>query len=303
MDEALLQRLDAVPLLATPDRVVSELTGGLTNRNLRVDLPGTSAVARLSDPTGALLAIDRTAEDHNSRAAASTGIAPDVLDFRPDDGVLVVRFVPGRTLTEADVRDPAMLPRIAAAVRTLHSAPPFLGTFDMAVRQREYLSTCVRLGLPLPAGYTDHLDTCAEVVRVLALDPPPAVPCHNDLLAANFIDDGGRLWIIDYEYAGTGDPSFEIGNIAGESLLDDDAADALAIAYFGTADPRMPARCRLQTLLARYGWTLWGVIRQHAMTPAVDLTEWTMDKYERAVRTFTATALPSLLRAAAGAGP
>jgi thiamine kinase-like enzyme len=123
------------------------------------------------------------------------------------------------------------------------------------------------------------------------------MPCNNDLLAANVLDDGERLWLIDYEYAGNNDPCFELGNIWSESALANDQLDALVSAYYGRPRRSKVARARLLGLMSKYGWTLWASI-QDAVSPlaeSFDFWTWGMEKYERAVAEFDGRDLPRLL--------
>lgn len=300
VDEALLRRLDASAVLSDPGRVVRPLPGGLTNRNLDVTTSTGRYVARLSGPGSALLGIDRVAEHHNSVAAAATGVAPAVADFRPEAELLVVDFVEARTMTADDLHDLSLLERVSTAVRQLHGAEPFLGLFDMQQVQRRYLRTCLDHGFPLPDGYLDLAAAADRAFAALAVDPPAAVPCHNDLLAENILDAGDRSRLIDYEYSGMGDPCFDLGNLAAESELTADEADHLATTYLGHEDPRWLARCRLQGVLSQYGWVLWGVLQHHGGGLGHDLWSWTVTKHERATRGLTSPALSTLLPLVAG---
>jgi thiamine kinase-like enzyme len=122
----------------------------------------------------------------------------------------------------------------------------------------------------------------------LAVDDPGTVPCNNDLLAANFVDDGTKIWLIDYEYAGNNDACFELGNTVQECHLDLDRTEALVAGYFGEVTRARLARVRLQAVVAQYGWTLWGCI-QHAASPLeFDFWEWAMERYDGAVAAMRA---------------
>ncbi len=292
------QRLDGVPVLADPGRSVEPLPGGLTNDNYLVTVAGRRLVARLFRPSSAVLQIDRAAEHQNATAAASTGIAPQVIAFVPSAGVLVTQWIPGVTLTAPELRQESMIRRVADACRQLHSGPRFAADFDMFGVQRAYLQIAQSAGFRLPDRYADFMPVVAQIRTVLQMDPPSAVPCHNDLLAANIIDDGDRLWLIDFEYSGNNDPCFELGNIWSESNLADDHLELLVSSYFGVPDPALIARARLQALMSQYGWTLWGVIQQGSSDLDFDFWSWSMEKYERAVSTFTSPQVTALLHAA-----
>jgi thiamine kinase-like enzyme len=283
-----------VPCLAGTPRQVTELPGGLTNRNYKVTTPDGAFVARVWSE-GSFLAINRDHEYHNSVAAAAAGVGAPVHAYRPEQGLLVLGYIGGRTLRAEDVRAPANIPRIADACRRLHTGPRFAGDFDMFVIQRQYRSAARQHGFAIPAGYDELSPALRAAQAALAARPAPAVPCNNDLLAANFIDDGSKLWLIDYEYSGNNDPCFELGNIAGESGLSRDALAGLVTCYFGRPLRHKIARARLLDLVARYGWTLWGAI-QHATSPLdFDFWAWAMERYEAAAAGFTSSEFTTLL--------
>jgi thiamine kinase-like enzyme len=287
---------DRTASLAAGPRTVSELPGGLTNRNYKVTTPAGAFVARLSSGGSELLAIDRDCEHRNSVTAAAAGAGPPVIEYRPQDSLLIIGYLEGRTLAAADVSAEANLPRIAAACHRLHQGGRFGNDFDMFDIQRRYLSAATSRGFKIPAGYDDLRPQCEAAEQALAAKPAQTVPCHNDLLAANFIDDGDRIWLIDYELSGNNDPCFELGNIAAESHLDGDALAALVTAYYQRPSRSKTARAwLLGGLVGMYGWTLWGAI-QHAASPIeFDFWGWTMERYERAAAGLTARTFTTLL--------
>jgi thiamine kinase-like enzyme len=287
---------DRTSSLAARPRQVRELRGGLTNRNYRVTTPDGTFVARVSDQGGDLLAIDRDVEYRNSVAAAAAGAGAPVIEYRPEDRLLVVGYIEGRTLGNDDVADPATIARIAAACRRLHEGPRFGNDFDMFDIQRRYLSVVRSRGFRIPDGYDDLLPAFEAARTALAASHRGGtVPCNNDLLAANFIDDGDRIWLIDYEYSGNNDPCFELGNIWGECRLSVEVLEELVAAYYGTPRKGQTARARLLGLAGKYGWTLWGAI-QHAASPLdFDFWAWAMERFEGAAAGFTAGDFTTLL--------
>jgi thiamine kinase-like enzyme len=252
-------------------------------------------VARLWSDCGELLGIDREHEYRNSQLAAAAGVGAPVIEFRPQDRVLVIGYIEGRTLRDADVAEPAMLERIAGACRALHAGGRFAGDFDMFALQPRYYATAQQAGIRIPAGYAALLPAFEAAKAALAVRDEGTVPCNNDLLAANFIDDGRRLWLIDYEYSGNNDPCFELGNIAAETGLDADALAALVTAYYGRPRPSRIARAELFGHVARYGWTLWGAIQDATSALDFDFWSWAMAKYDVAAAAFTSPAFARLL--------
>jgi thiamine kinase-like enzyme len=292
--------LARVPSLARQPRLVTELPGGLTNRNFKVTTPDGVFVARLFADDGELLAIDRDHEFRNSVIAAAAGVGAPVIEYRPADRVLVLGYLDGKTLTNADVAEPATLDRIATACRVLHAGGRFVADFDMFDVQARYYATAMRRQIGLPPGY-DALRPAFAAARVaLAVKDEGTVPCNNDLLAANFIDNGERIWLIDYEYSGNNDPCFELGNIAGECGLDADAVSHLVTQYYGRPRRSRIARASLFSLVSRYGWTLWGVLQQASSQLDFDFRSWAMERFESAASGFTSVAFDDLLTRVAG---
>jgi thiamine kinase-like enzyme len=278
---------------------VTLLDGGLTNTNARVRTPERDVVVRVSRMDSTLLAIDRRVEYLNSLAAARSGASPAVVDRVPEKGILVVEYIDGRTLTDADLDDEATLQRVATSCRTLHAGPRFVNDFDMFKVQRRYLDTVVAQGFRLPPRYLEFLPQVRRIEAALSAYPIATVPCNNDLLAANFVDDGRRIWIIDFEYSGNNDPCFELGNIWSEATLPLEHLESLVTAYFGGPRPELAARARLLGLMSKYGWTLWASIQDATSDIDFDFWRWGMQKYDRAVAEFDGPGFERLLDAAA----
>ena len=295
LTDDLAARLDRVPGLAGVPRTISELPGGLTNRNYKVTTPDGVYVARLWSGGGDFLAINRDYEHHNSVAAAQAGVGARVVAYRPEDNLLVLEFIEGRTFSDADVQNPANIPRIAQACRRLHSGPRFLGDFDMFVIPGRYAAVTAELGFRVPAGYDALMPQVESARRALAVRAGPTVPCNNDLLAANFIDDGVRLWLIDYEYSGNNDACFELGNIWGESGLSGEALAGLVTGYYGRPLRNKIARAQLLGIIGKYGWTLWGAIQAATSPIEFDFWSWAMARYEGAAAGLTSRDFGRLL--------
>jgi thiamine kinase-like enzyme len=150
-------------------------------------------------------------------------------------------------------------------------------------------------GFRLPRRYLELESSVDEIRRAFAVQPERTLPCHNDLLAANFIDDGDHLWLIDYEYSGNNETSFELGNIWSEADLTLEQLDELITAYDGGLARHRVARARLWGLMAKYGWTLWASIQSATSEFDFDFWSWGLEKYERAVAEFDGPDLRRLL--------
>lgn len=291
MDEV----LDKIPLLRDPSRQVADLPGGLTNRNYKVSTTHGAYVVRVSSSDADLLSIDRHNEHHNAVAAAAAGVGAPVVAFLPEEGVLVVEFINGHTLVDEDLGRPGSIDRLAHSCRRLHAGPRFVNAFDMFDIYQGYLRLVQGRGFRLPGDYLEFLPQVEQVRRALMVRAEGTVPCNNDLLAANFIDDGQQIWLIDYEYSGNNDACFELGNIWSECHLDPDQLDSLVQAYYGRPIRNKLARCRLQGLMSQYGWTLWASIQQAVSPLDFDFWSWGLEKYDRAVQTFGSAEFAVLL--------
>jgi thiamine kinase-like enzyme len=299
-EEDLAALLDRIPAVAGRPRTVAELPGGLTNQNLRVTSQGGDHVVRRFRGDPELLGIDRDAEHHNTVAAAEAGVGPAVVDYRPDLGVMLTEYVDGVTYDNDAFARPGVVERVGRALRQLHEGPRFTGEFDMFARQAHYLQVVHEQGYRLFDAYEQHDEAFRRVGSALDVHAGPTVPCNNDLLAGNVIDDGERLWLIDYEYSGNNDACFELGNTSTECDLDADHVEALVAAYFDSVTRVSLARVRLQALVSAYGWSLWGAIQSAASEIDFDYHAWGLERFEKAARGFTDDAFGRLLQEAAG---
>jgi thiamine kinase-like enzyme len=279
---------------------VAPLSGGLTNENYLVEAEGKRYVVRLPGRSTELLAIDRANEVFNTKAAAEAGVGPKVLEHLPDLEVMVLEFIAGPTMSASTLGSEHMARRMASSFRRLHAGPRFLEDFNMFRLIDYYLGIVVEQGVTIPATYRDWLPTVAEIERAVAVGALTSVPCHNDLLCENFIDDGDMLRIVDYELSGNNDPCFDLGNTAQEALFDEDLRAALCEAYFGRNDPQQLARMNLFALMSDIGWTLWGAIQARISAIDYDFTDYYTTRWNRALEVLDSKDFPKLLRAAAG---
>jgi thiamine kinase-like enzyme len=236
------------------------LDGGITNRNLRVQFGEHDAVVRLPGKETELLGIDREAERVATAAAASVGVGPEVLAFLAGDGCLVTRFIAGRGLEPADVRE--VLGEVADALRAVHGGPALPSAFDAWDVVDTYRATAQARGGRIPDVFAGLRET-AERVRAALTDPEHApVPCHNDLLPANFIHDGERVRILDWEYAGMGDRYFDLGNLSVNNGFDEVEDERLLEVYWREpCTPRRFAALRLMRIMSDFREGMWGVVQ------------------------------------------
>ena len=274
---------------------VSPIAAGLTNQNFRVEVDGTPYFVRLPGASTDLLAVDRANELHNTRAAAEAGVGPKVVAHDAATGAFALGWIDGRTMSNEAFAERGTPARIAEALRRLHAGPRFRDDFNMFRLTEYYLSVVDARSIRIPDGYRDELPKVAFIEAALAAHPLPTVPCHNDLLAENYLDDGRRLWIVDYEYSGNNDPTFELGNTAQELGFDAARQEELCAAYFGDVTPALLARMRLEMIMSDVGWTLWAAIQAAISSIDYDFWGWAEERWGRASTAFSRDDFDDLL--------
>ena len=292
-----------VSLWRGKDVKVTSLSGGLTNENYLVETGGERYVMRIPGASTELLSIDRVNEVHNARAAASTGIGPAVLEHVPQADVMVLEFISGPTMSAKTLQTASMVRRMAESFKRLHAAPRFLKDFDMFRLIEDYLRIVDQHKVPIPTDYRAWLPRLGDIERAVRVGSLPSVPCHNDLLCENFIDDGQWLRVVDYELSGNNDACFDLGNTAQEASLDDELRAVLCEAYFGRLDSRQLARMNLFALMSDVGWTLWGAIQARISTLDFDFTDYYTTRWNRARAVLESDRLEGWLTEAQRDGP
>jgi thiamine kinase-like enzyme len=261
---------------------VEPLTGGITNENFKVTVGGDAFVLRIGGRDTHLLGIDRHAEHEASRMAAGVGVGPEVVAWIDPEGWLVTRYIEGRALAIDDLRSPEMVGRVAQALLRVHSGSPIPGRFDAHRIVEEYCRIAVERGVEVPSEYSWALAISRRIEA--ARRPGAPVPCHNDLLIANFIDDG-EIRIVDWEYAGMGDRFFDLGNLTVNQELGPAEAEALLHAYFGEVRRSDLANLRLMCFMSDFREAMWGVVQQGISDLDFDFRAYAEEHFARLRRT------------------
>jgi len=232
------------------------LGGGITNHNLKVTRRDGVFVLRVAGRNTEALGIDRRVELEATRAAASVGVGPEVFRFIEPEGWLVTGFIGGPTPSQELLREPA---QVASALRAVHEGSPIPGRFRALEVVESYRDAALARGATLPGAFASAHDTARRIARLRARQEPR--PCHNDLLTANFIDGGDRLRIVDWEYAGMGDPYFDLANFAINHELDADGRALLLAAYLGEASDEGMAALELMRFMSDFREAMWAVVQ------------------------------------------
>jgi thiamine kinase-like enzyme len=300
--DELVRAMQRVPELAGRDLTLRALSGGITNRNFLVEAAGTAErwVIRLAGNDTHLLGISREVEHAATVAAAGVGVGPEVTAFIRPEGYLVTRFIVGRPVSEEAVHRPDTLARVAESIRRIHDGPPIPGLFVPFRIVQAYRALAASRGVTIPPEY-ELADAAARRIELALLSSPIALrPCHNDLLNANFIDDGTRIRIVDWEYAGMGDPFFDLGNFSTNHSLSTDEDRQLLAAYEGDVRPDRLARLTLMRTISDFREAMWGVLQQGISTLDVDFVAYAAEHFDRLLAGATTPAFERSLREAAG---
>jgi thiamine kinase-like enzyme len=239
---------------------VEPLTGGITNLNFRVEVDGGTFVARISSLEARQLGVKRRREHAATVSAWLAGVAPEVVYWSEKRGILVTRFVPGETLEVEQEIGPERVRRIVASMRLYHAGRPYVGPTSPFVTVRAWTAAARRRGAALPVDIEALLAALRPIRRALVARPVLAVPCHNDLWGPNLVDDGERVTVLDWEYAGMGDPFYDLASLAIHHSDGEDWDRQLLASYAGAATDAGLARIALYRVAAELRESLWYIV-------------------------------------------
>ncbi len=262
-----------------PDLRVTPLGGGITNHNFRVDSRGRSYVLRLAGEGTDLLGIDREMEYAATLSAAAIGVAPEVVHYLRPEGYLVTRFIEGRPIDEHEIGRPETIGRVVEALHKVHGMSPIPGSFSAFDVVRSYGATARRFGAAFPPRF-ERLQAALDEVEA-HVPRGEARPCHNDLLNANFLDDGS-IRILDWEYAGMGDVYFDLANFSRNHNFDREQDAWLLGAYAGGATGGRIARLQLMRVASDMREAMWGLLQSAVSTLEFDFHGYADKHFHRA---------------------
>jgi len=260
--QSILQR---VPGFASQDNLtITELTGGITNKNYKITTSeGESFVLRLGGNETIFLGIDRHVEYECSRLAAQIGVAPEPIAFLAPEGYILARFISGKPMSAAEIGNQENITRVVASMKLYHSINKFPGLFSPFRIAEEYVKTAFELKVKLPENIDWILNKASEIEKAMYANETLTLrPCHNDLLNGNFIDDGTRIRILDWEYAGMGDIFFDLGNFAIQHDFNDEQDEILLQAYFGNPTDSQRAHQKLMKIMSDLREAMWAQVQR-----------------------------------------
>ncbi|MFN8021603.1 MAG: phosphotransferase [Acidimicrobiales bacterium] len=257
-----------VPEWAGRDPQIRPLHGGITNRNYVVDVDGVDWVVRVPGERTELLGIDRANEREAAERAAELGIGPPVLGELPGVRTLITQLVPGKHLEATAFTE--RLADVVPLLRTFHQSGPLRGAFPIHRVVEWHARDAATHGVMPPGAYERLHQASRRIEKAFATSPMPLVPCHNDLLPGNVLFDDGRVWLLDFEYAGMNDVFFDLGNLSINAGLTEAADHELIRLYFGTDSPAHRARLQLMKVMSEFREGMWAVVQQAISTLDTD---------------------------------
>jgi thiamine kinase-like enzyme len=293
--------LQRVPEIGRRRVALTALSGGITNRNYLVTpADGDDRyVIRLGGNDTHLLGISREVEHAATVAAAGVGVGPEVIAFIRPEGYLVTRFIVGAPVSEEQVHERQTIERVVDSLRRIHGGPAIPGLFVPFRIVEAYLALATSRGVAVPTAWDAAHEASRRIERALLSAPADLRPCHNDLLNANFLDDGERIRIVDWEYAGMGDPFFDLGNFSVNHDLTLDEDEVLLGAYDGIVEASLLARLELMRIISDFREAMWGVLQQAISTLDVDFVAYANEHFDRLLRNASATTFERYLLEAA----
>jgi thiamine kinase-like enzyme len=275
------------PKLGEAEGEARPLEGGITNRNYLVVMGGRSYVIRVPGKDTDLLGIDRQAEREANEHAALAGVAPAVVAMLTEPPCIVTVFIDGRGMEAEELRGPETLVEVARSLRAIHESGVTLPIeFDSFRVVERYAETAAGRGVDIPGAYERAHEHARRIEAALSGPEHDPVPCHNDLLAANFLHDGDQIWIFDWEYAGMGDRYFDLGNFSVNNALDEAGQGDLLEAYFGEPpDARRRATLNLMRFMSDFREAMWGVVQSGVSDLDFDFNGYAAKHFDRMLAT------------------
>jgi thiamine kinase-like enzyme len=239
----------------------SPLGGGITNRNFRVDVGGESYVLRVAGANTELLGIDRENEYFANQKAGELGIAPQVYYFIRPEGYLVTRFIQAQPLPPVELKQPDNLRKVAAMLNEIHAMPPIPGEFIVFRVVEDYAEVARRYHVDFPDNFDWLLERMYHAEKAFKIGALPLMPCHNDLLNENFLQMDGKIYLLDWEYAGMGDIFFDLANLSVHHNFSDIEDRLLLDSYFGEVIEKSWARLKIMKILSDFRESMWGLVQ------------------------------------------
>ncbi|MCP4211122.1 MAG: phosphotransferase [Halieaceae bacterium] len=275
---------------------VEPLSGGMTNSNYKIVVNGSFFFVSIPGGNSRLLGVDWYNKFNNARICGEAGLSPKVVQGFPLQKVIILEFLPLALCSVESLQRLSVQHRLIQTLKVLHGGASFLKEFDMFCLIQFYLETIKNLDLVPAVDLSEYRARILETGEALAPYRQALVPCHNDLVPENVMDDGNRVFLLDFDYSGNNDPCFDLGSISVEAGYNDTQVRELARAYYGLASETIMARIHLHGILGDVGWSLWSVIQAQISDIDFDFKAYGLMRWNRAVEKMESSEFDTWLR-------
>ena len=278
-----LQNLPHLESIEQKDYTVTRL-GGLTNLVYRVETVDEKLIVRIPGE-GTSEFIDRAVELHNATAAEKAGMSAPILWADAKSGVMISRCIENIVTMSPDLfkSRKGSVERAGKCLSQLHqSGFEFKFRFDLFSVIEDYLKILSTKDMQLPDGFIQTVESAKPIKQILERAKIELAPCHCDPLSENFLDDGSRIWLVDWEYSGMNDPMWDLGDLSVEAEFDEDQDAQLLQAYFGHSPSEAElGRMVIYKAMCDLLWALWGLIQHANGADAEDFSAYALNRFER----------------------
>jgi len=257
--------------------------GGITNQNFKVIVDQEPYFLSIANNDSELLGVNLFNKHFNNKVCDKLELSPKIIHFLQSEGVLVSEFFPLPTLSNESLHKFDVQKRLIIAIKKLHRGPNFMGTFDMFNLIKSYLKIAKLKDIKFPDDFEDCLIKANIIGKALEPYRKKLVPCHNDLTAENMLDDGQKIYLIDFDYSGQNDLFFELGNLCVEAKFNDIQTRELLINYFGQINEEIVSKTHLHGVLSDIGWSLWSFVQIQISEIDFDFMSYGLKRWKKAV--------------------
>ena len=271
--------INSVPEWIGKSYTIKSMNHGMTNRNYKVIVDNDSFFLSIPSPDSNLLKIDYTNKYYNNNICGAIGISPKVVCYIKSERILVTKFIKNTSSLIRPFQDSDRLSELVKMIKLLHDANPFFRDFNMFSYINHFMRTLKN------SDISKLLSPIGNNIKILGqkldLYRKHLVPCHNDIIAENIIDNGKQLFLIDFDYSGNNDPCFELGNLSVEMGYNDNQVNELVNNYFGQIQEHIISRVYLQSIASDLGWSLWGFVQDKISNLNYDFKQYAIKRLER----------------------
>ena len=258
---------------------VNQINSGITNMNFEVIVGKRSFF--LSMPDSEFLNIDYKNKYYNNKICGELKISPKVTHFIESENLLVTEFIKSKKSSLGMFQNPSEIEKLVGNIKLLHKAKPFFRNFNMFNQMSAFQN--ILKGDHLSKNQLNYINEIKALKQKLHLPNDQLVPCHNDLIAENILNEDGQILIVDFDYSGNNDACFELGNLSIEMEYDDEQINNLVKFYYGQINEKIISRINLHGIVSDIGWSLWSYVQVENSKLNYDYESYAINRLERAI--------------------